>query len=130
MGEYDRAIATAERMIAKKGRTVDWSKPAVAAPQPGDKPWKPQKSDADPAEPFKPKIVFFPPGEGSRATLQQITGTEVPTASEYGLMAGSVPFTPEQGDIVMRDGIALAVVGVATLKPAEEAVLHTVWFMQ
>jgi hypothetical protein len=130
MGEYDRAIATATRLIAKKGRVVDWSKATAAEPEPGDKPWKPQPSDGPADEPFKPKVVFFPPGEGSRATLQQITGTEVPTASEYGLLAGSEPFTPEQGDIVMRDGIQLAVVGVATLRPAEDAVLHTVWFLQ
>lgn len=128
MGEYDRAIATAERLIAKKGRIVQWSKNPAAEPQPGDQPWKPKRDD-NPAEPVDVKIVFFPPGEGSRATLQQITGTEVPTASEYGLMAGSVPFTPEQGDLVERDGVAIAVVGVATLRPATEAVLHTVWFL-
>lgn len=129
MGEYDRAVATAERLIAKKGRIVQWAKPVAADPD--AKPWKPQDDpDAEPVPPFEPKIVFFPPGEGSRATLQQITGTEVPTASEYGLMAGSVPFTPEIGDIVTRDGEALPVVGVATLRPAETAVLHTVWFNQ
>lgn len=129
MGEYDRAIATAERMIAKKGRIVQWAKGDAEPAQPGDKPWKPTRED-DPEAGVDVKIVFFPPGEGSRAVLQQITGTEVPTASEYGLMAGTVPFNPEQGDVVLRDGIALAVVGVATLRPAEDAVLHTVWFVQ
>lgn len=122
MGEYDRAIATAKRLIEKKGQTVQWRKNTGEA---GSEPWKSQRPAAGTLP--EVKIVFFPPDEGSRRTLQQITGVELPRADEYGLMA-AVPFSPQAGDAVLRAGIGSAVVGVSPLAPGGDVVLYTLWF--
>lgn len=122
MGEYDRAIATAKRLIEKKGALVDW---VETKSESGAEPWKGKRPNAP--QKSKVKIVFFPPDTSSRLTLQQMTGLELPKADEYGLMP-TVNFVPKVGDIVERNGVALAVVGCAPLAPGGVVVLYTLWF--
>lgn len=130
---YARAKATAARLIAAKGMSVTWSQ--APAPATGGDPWNPQPDPGNPPDTpapapqvFTVSVVFFPTGLQSQRTLQALLGKEVPEAYEYGLMAGNVPFTPTDIDVVTRNGVVLPIVKIDTLGPAGSAVLHTVYF--
>lgn len=127
MGVYDRQIAAAKRVIAKKGQAVLWHKPRAVAP--GGDPWNPQAAGAAPAG-TPVSIAFFQPrelGRGGEEFLRSIIDTEIPTGSEIGLMAGGLPFTPEITDRIERTaGKFTAITKIDRLAPNGEPILYYV----
>lgn len=129
---YARAIATAERLIAKKGGTVTWDGKEAPVEPADDSDWNPTPAD-DAARPQNSaKAVLLPAGIETQRTLQAITGTDVPASYDYALIAGSAPMVPALGDMVaFADNVKRAVVKVDTLRPdGTTAVLHTVWLQR
>ncbi|WLJ71191.1 hypothetical protein [Sphingomonas phage Birtae] len=124
MGVYDRQVASAKRMIAAKGAKCVWVQPAA---EEGGDAWNPQ-----PAEPIRHpdiSIAFFSPrdlGRGSAEFLSALRGTEVPTSSEIGLMAGGLDFEPSDADVIERwDGVK-GIKSIDRLAPNGEAILYFV----
>lgn len=126
MGEYDRAIATAQRLIAKKGMSVTWEQRANGEPADPDKPWRPAA-----AEPTNKtvSIVFLPYNRENQKFLSLLAGTEVPRGEEYGLM-GAVDFEPTLKDTVLRGSQRLGVETIDVLAPSGQPILYTIGFMR
>lgn len=124
MSEYDRAIATAQRLIAKKGMSVTWKQLTNGTPADPDKPWRPGATEHTDKT---VNIVFFPYNRENQKFLALLTGTEVPKGEEYGLM-GAVDFTPTLKDTIVRNGETLAVETINLLAPAGDPVLYTIGF--
>lgn len=93
---YVRQIASAQRIIKKKGLLVTWNKHVVVTDS--TKPWK--------TTPGVPQIytayIFLKShsGGGLTALFHLMTGTEVPMGAPDAIM-GAVPFTPELTDQVI-----------------------------
>jgi len=125
MGQFDRQIETAKRLIAKNGQTVTWRKLGVATPDPST-PWKPA---ADTPEDHSPKICFLPPGRVGQELIRYLKGTEVTTGSVQGLMS-AVDFEPTANDVVIRDGKTLRIKSIDPLSPNGQIILYTIEFDQ
>lgn len=118
MGEYDRAIASVLRSVAKKGRACTWVIPVAAE---GEKSWK-----SGPAqEPINNavRILFLPSAKG----LEYLFQTEVPVGSEIGLM-GAVPFVPALSHIVDRVTDELKPSTINPLAPNGQVILYAMSF--
>jgi len=124
MGQFDRQIETAKRLIAKNGQTVIWRKPAVTTPD-VLKPWKP--AAATPTDYNDVKICFLPPGRVGQELVRYLKGTEVTTGSVQGLMS-AVAFEPSANDIVIRDGKTLIIKSIDPLSPNGQIILYTIEF--
>lgn len=124
MGVYDRQIATAIRLIAKKGETVQWvSEDEVVS---GSQPWKTTAGAVVPGTPVK--MVFVSAGSALLdAIAHLIPGTSVPSSSIKGLM-GAVGFTPAINDMVVRDGVAMMVKDLNIVKPNDQVILYKITF--
>lgn len=124
MGQFDRQIATAQRLIAKYGQDVTWQ--TVVEATNGAQPWKGTTS-AD--TPNTAKICFVPVRDNDwRKLLAYLKGTEVPSGKLAGLMAGNVPFDPKLKDIVVRDGVTLNVTNIDLISPNGQKVLYILEF--
>lgn len=124
MGVYDRQIATAKRLIAAKGQSVIWRQLTDGNPADSDKPWnagETRKKD------HTVSIVFLPDTRSGYEMLRAMGVTEVPKGNMIGLMA-QVPFTPALKDIVLRDGVPVAIRTITPLAPNGENILYTVGF--
>ena len=123
MAAFDRAIATAQRVIAKYGQAVIWRKVNDAANT--AEPWKPIESpDVD----HDVNICFVPIVDAQwRKLLQYLKDTEVPAGKLCGLM-GAVDFEPKLKDVVVRDGVTLRISSIDLLSPNGQKVLYTVEF--
>jgi len=123
MGVYDRQIASATRMIAAKGADCVWRRPQRAK---GGDAWNPQPAAPDDK---RVKLVFFSPkdiGRGSGEFLAALRGTEVPTSSEIGLMAGGLDFEPSDADVIIRWDGEKGIKSIDRLAPNGEAILYFV----
>lgn len=109
MGVYDRAIATAKRLIAKYGEVDQWKTQGGA------------QRDVNIAW-FRPSDV----GKGGLELFQAMAGTEVPTGMQVGLLAGGLDFTPNTVDTVYRQGVAQAIDKLDPIAPGGVVVL---WFV-
>jgi len=124
MGEYDRQIALAVRMIAQKGQLVQWKKPGAAT-----------GTLANPIsgtpEFIDTRILFLPnKRDGLASFLSVIQDTEVPTGGIKGLMA-TVPFEPLLVDTVIRGTEELVLDGkngIEALAPNGEIILYFLRF--
>ena len=125
MGQFDRAIETAKRLIAKNGQTVTWRKLGSTTPDPST-PWKPA---ADSPTDHTAKIVFLPPGRIGQELIRYLKGTEVTTGSVQGLMS-AVDFEPSANDVVIRDGNTLRIKSIDLLSPNGQIILYTLEFDQ
>jgi hypothetical protein len=126
MGQFDRQIATAQRLIAKYGQSVTWREPAEGLPADPEKPWS--KTAAVPIDHAGIKICFVPAKENEwRKLLAYLKGTEVPTTKLAGLM-GAVTFTPALKHIVLRDGKQLRIASIDCLSPNGQKILYTLEF--
>lgn len=123
-GVFDDDIAVAAELIALYGADCTWHK--AAAPGAGE----PGYPTATPAPAGAAcKIVFFSNrdlGRGSEEFLSLLAGIEVPTNQEVGLMAGSVPFTPEMTDTIKRGATELAIKKIDRLAPNGTPILYYV----
>ena len=124
MAEYDRPIASAKRMIAKKGQTVFWRQIADAVATDENAPWKVgQASGINNTV----KIVFLPVRRQNLESFGYVAGTEVPKGAVYALMA-AVPFEPNLKDVVIRDGVELRIANIEKLAPNGQAILYKILF--
>ncbi len=127
MGEYDRQIATAKRLIAQKGRKVVWRKHTPGALPDAAKPWEP---GSDTTTDYPVTIVFLPEGAQTRAFMQTVLGSDVIAGYDYGLMS-SVPFVPTVKDEVYDEAgteLLRTVHSVDPLAPNGDVILYTVRF--
>lgn len=123
MARFDRAIATAQKLIKKNGQVVKWRKTTAPIPDTA-KPWlngEPTVVDADCV------ICFLPINKEMREMLMFIRGTEVLGGSVAGLM-GAVGFTPNPIDSVVRDGVTYSINNIDILAPNGQVVLYTIEF--
>jgi hypothetical protein len=121
--KFDRQIATAQRLIANNGQTVQWrqSAPTVNAAAP----WVPgdnTNTDTDVS-------ICFVPVQSSvtRKFLAAISGTDITVGKLAGLM-GNVEFEPSIKDVVIRDGVELAITSIDLLSPNGQKILYTIEF--
>lgn len=120
MGEYDRQVATAKRLIAKKGQDVTWKSLEDGAPSDPSKPWRP--SAATSTE-HTVKIAFLPVDRRGDETRRYREGTAVPEGSLLGYMA-QVDFTPALKDVIVRDGEELTVLNFDLIAPNGTPILY------
>jgi len=123
MARFDRAIATAERLIAKNGQAATWRKTTAPVDDP-TKPWlngTPVVADDDCV------ICFLPINKEMRDMLTFIRGTEVLGGAVMGLM-GQVEFEPNPTDTVVRDGVVYTINNLDILAPNGQVVLYTIEF--
>jgi|SRR5688572_25129759 len=126
MGQFDRQIATAVRLIAKYGQAVTWQTVVDGAPVDAGQPWKPTEAADTPNE---ATICFVPVRDNDwRKLLAYLKGSEVPVGKLAGLMAGNVAFDPKLKDIVIRDGVTLNVTNIDLLSPNGQKILYILEF--
>jgi len=126
MGQFDRQIETAKRLIAKNGQTVTWRKAGVDTPD-TSKPWLPAADT--PTDYDNVVICFLPPGRVGQELIRYLKGTEVTTGSVQGLMS-AVSFEPAANDVVIRDGKTLRIKSIDPLSPNGQIILYTIEFDQ
>lgn len=121
MSQYSQPIASALRLIAKKGELCTWRQYTM---EPGSTDWN--EDEASPFVDYSVSIVFLPyDSRTATFTFQQIDG-DVTRITEYALM-GAVPFTPAIRDSIIRsDGTVIKPAGLDRLKPATEVILYTI----
>jgi len=125
MARFDRAIATALRLIAKNGQKATWRVIGDGTADPAT-PWLTAAvSPVD--EPAT--ICFLPFTRMNYETFVFRNGGEVPKGNLIGLM-GNVSFTPNLKDVVIRDGVQLEIESIDLLSPNGQKVLYTVVFKQ
>jgi hypothetical protein len=123
MGQFDRQIQTAIRLIKKNGQQVDWIK-KVVTPNPSE-PWNETSSDVVAGKPF---ICFLPLDlQGKQFLISLGAAPEIAQGTYYGLM-GAVNFQPSTADKVLRDGKYLEIGSVDLLSPNGQKLLWTVIF--
>jgi len=125
MGQYDRQISSATKLIAKNGQLVKWRIVRDAAPVDTAQPWKPTEQAAPVDHPVT--IAFLPLSGDMRKTITRLRGTEVPINSTMGLMA-AVDFNPTAKDVVIRDGQEWRIEYIDLLAPNGQKILYTVAF--
>lgn len=127
MGQFDRQIATALRLIQKNGQSVSWKQTAITVPD-AQKPWLPTSSAVVEYSPF---ICFLPfiqaTPNGARQFLTPVGGGEAESGTFYGLM-GAQSFTPDLKDVVTRAGVILDIESIEVLAPNGQNILYTITF--
>lgn len=122
MARFDRAIATAQRLIKKNGQTVTWR--AIADTPNLITPWNPGPRTVTDTSVF---MCFLPVDRMTMETFTFMNGTEVAKGSVMGLM-GNVSFEPNLKDVVIRDSKELRIANITLLSPNGQKVLYTVVF--
>jgi hypothetical protein len=125
MGAYDRAIATALRLIEAKGEPVTWRQFII---EPGDNAWT--EGEPTPPDPLyidhTVSMVFLPFSNRLRDAFQmQMANSDVPQGLYYGLM-GQVSFTPNLRDLIIRPSGQVRPSYIDELRPAGELILYTI----
>lgn len=126
MTAFARQIATAKRLIAKNGQTVQWRQVRDAAPADPLKPWLASGNatnvDTD------VKIAFLPNKRvGFETLIAAATGAEILTGSVIGYMA-AVSFEPSKKDIVLRGGVVYRISKIDELNVDGAPILYTITF--
>lgn len=120
VGAYDDEIATVLELIEEAGQQCVWRK-RTTDPDEADRPWLGGDDDSTEYQPF---IAFVPATDAGLFGMTKFRqGEDVPKFSTFGLM-GPQEFTPEVGDVLLRDNVPQVLAAVDTLRPAEDAVLH------
>lgn len=122
---YDRAIATAARLIAKYGQQIVWNANTNTAPVDPSQPWKPAAISATSNYPY---IVFLPENRIGYEFLAALVGTEVPQGCVEGLMPGNVGFVPTSKDTIVRNGVTMAIETIDVIAPNGTPVLYVIRF--
>lgn len=121
MGQFDRQIETALRLIKKNGQQISWKRTAAILPDP-DKPWLPV---GDTEIEYTPFICFLPLDRVGKEFLQALGQSEAITGTYYGLM-GAQPFAPNLKDVITRDGVPLDIASIDILAPNGQIILYTI----
>lgn len=122
MGQFDRQIQTALRLIKKNGQQVDWVKTEETVLNP-DMPWLPVGTIETT---YRPYICFLPLDLQGRKFLMSLgTAPEIAVGSYYGLM-GAVSFIPSKEDKIIRDGQSLSIESIDLLSPNRQKILWTI----
>lgn len=125
MGQYDRQIQTAKRLIAKFGESCFWKQYNDTAPADATKPWLLQDTGAvsNPAN-----IVFLSRNRQNEAFMQALGKSDIRVGRVYGLM-GEVTFVPTLKDCVVRaNGDIYKINRIDTLCPNGQNILYTIDF--
>ena len=125
MGQFDRQVKTALKLIAKNGQAVKWRIVRDGAPVDSSQPWKPTQP-ATPVE-HDVTICFLTVNKDTYETLSYMAGGEVPMGAVMGLM-GAVNFEPSLKDVVIRDGKELRLFNLEELNPNGQTILYTMVF--
>lgn len=123
MGQFDRAIETAKRLIEKNGQPVTWRKLVVDTPSPSA-PWKPVSEGVNE---YSTIICFLPLSRVGEELIRYLRGTEVTTGSVKGLMP-VVDFEPSANDVVISNGNTLRIKSIDTLSPNGQIIVYTIEF--
>jgi len=125
VAEYDKIIATAQRLIEKKGQLVQWHSVPNPIIADSNEPW----IVTEPVPVTHDVYICFVPvrDREMRKFLAYIKGSEVPTGRLAGLM-GAVNFEPAIKDEVVRDGALLKLADIDLLSPNGQKVLYTIEF--
>jgi len=125
MGQFDRQIATARRLIAKNGELCSWRSLSAGVVVDPLIPW--QKSNGVDVG-TDVRIVYLPRSRVNTAFLQALGKTSVSVGMEYGLMA-AVSFTPKREDYVIRaSGDKYKINAIDRLAPNGQIILYTIDF--
>lgn len=126
MGQFDRQIATALRLIQKNGQKVVWKSIPAETPADPAKPWNGGANVPVQSDVF---ICFVPVRDrDTRKFFAYLTGSEIQIGSLAGLM-GNVPFEPNLNDVVLRDGKELRMTSIDLLSPNGQKILYTLEFV-
>lgn len=121
MGQFDRQIETALRLIKKNGQQIVWRKTKPIVPD-VDKPWLPT---GDVEIEYTPFVCFLPLNRVGKEFIQSLGQSEAVSGTYYGLM-GAQPFAPNLTDVVVRDGVELDINSIDILSPNGQIILYTV----
>lgn len=125
MGQFDRQIATAQRLIKKNGQKIVWRKLADATPSNPAEPWNGGTNVPVEHSPF---LCFVPAKESAtRVFMAYLAGTEIKTGRLAALM-GAVDFVPDSKDIVVRDGVELRIDSIDVVSPNGQPILYMIEF--
>ncbi len=123
MGQYDRQIASARRLIAKYGQQVKWQKRENGAPASATEEWKPGPTIVTE---YDVQIAFLPDTRMGFEFLSMMAGTEVPTGKIVGYMAAPADFTPSLKDTIKRGDEEIGIRTLDQLAPNGQAILYTI----
>lgn len=123
MSRFSSAIATAARLIAKNGQTVTWRR-VIDGGADDATPWKPSAADLQDTD---VSMVFLPENRVGFEFLALLRGTEVPQTKVVGLMAAQ-DFVPTLKDVVIRDGVPMALRYIDVLAPDGAPIFYTIGF--
>lgn len=127
MAQYDKAVATATRLIAKFGGPAVLRRYADAPLPDADKPWR--RGSPTPAD-TSVNAVFLNFGDMGRAGEQYMPGTVIEEGDKLVLISGGdLAEPPHLRDRLYRDGAGAddegwSIVQVQTLDPNGQQVLH------
>lgn len=126
MSIYARQIATAKRVIKKKGRACVWNN--VGNAPNAARPWKPGARNPNA---HNVHIAFFnETSSKDLASLATLMGTDIVVGDDYGLMP-AVSFVPTaKAEIYAADGTTLlrTVNTIDALAPNGDVILYTIKF--
>lgn len=120
MGEYDRQIETAKRLIAKKGQAVIWRQIDSGMTSDPNKPWlggEPVTQD------FPAKIVFLPDDKMNSETESTARGTDIPVGHQKALMA-AVDFVPNVNDVIVVGNVLKPVLAIDPFAPNGDIIYY------
>jgi hypothetical protein len=123
MGTYDRQIAMAFKLIAKKGQTsnVVWQQTGSLVSD-GTKPWIKTKGTVTE---FPVSIAFLP---ASSLLAKLFAGSNIAKGGSRGLMGAVTGFVPNVADVVVRNGSAIGIESLDPLQVNEQVILWKIEF--
>jgi hypothetical protein len=124
MGKFDRAVATAQRLISENGQSVLWRQ--ISAGAAVGTPW----GDATVTTiDYTVNMVFFPDTMANHEWLATRPQDGIPRGGVVGLFTTAL-FIPTVNDVVVRNGKNMTVVSVDQLSPNGQAIYYEVRFNQ
>lgn len=122
MTNFSRQIASVQRQIKRKGQSVIWRK--IARNANVNQPWK----GTDGAPQDNAVFILFLKGGLANAAQSLLNNTDVTEGAPDALMAGGLSFTPEMTDVVIQNGVTLAIAKIDKLAPDGTAILYYLRF--
>lgn len=121
---FAEEISDALEMIAEFGQAVTWKQIPDSMPVDATKPW----IVPEPIPIERPvHIVFLPAKRVNQQLIRFLSGGDIQTGNEYGLM-GAVDFEPDVKDVVLRGSQEYRIESISVLSPNGEIILYTVRF--